>query len=216
MVDLKINAKRLVLKRKDLRQNTAALFEELAKDQNARDEFIRNPTGQLVSRVTKQTLPAQQISDANRILFAIMANDEFREWLDNYQTPRSTKKVTEAQFSRDFAEALLKFGDSDLLGALFKYASDGFGLPGFGPVAEQLVIGPDKAVATSPATPSTSDKSANSSQNFNSNTRQTGLNLGDRLNVDPAFMRAIINNLLAHARELKAAGKLTDLNNHLL
>jgi len=203
----KTSSSKLVLKRKDLRKNTATMFEALAKDQKAREEFIRNPVGQLVAKLGDKPLPKQQVSDANRILFAMMANDKFRKWLDDYEASPGGKPVTQEQFGRDFADALLKFGDSDLLRAVLKYASDGFGMPGF-EVMQQFVTGPDKSTFTSPATPSTSDKSLHSSQNFNN--KQTGFQFGDAFHVDPAFMRSVINQLITHAQELKAAGKIAD------
>jgi hypothetical protein len=201
---------KLVLKRQDLRKNTAILFEQLAKDKTAREEFIQNPVGQVVAKLTKQPLPRQHISDANRVLFAMMANEKFRKWLDEYEAQPGGKAVTQEQFGRDFAEALLKFGDSDLIRAVFKYASDGFGMPGFTDVAQQLITGPDKSAITSPATPSTSDKTLKSSQNFNN--KSTGFQFGDAFHVDPAFMRSMVEHLITHAQELKKSGKLADVN----
>ncbi|HSJ62955.1 MAG TPA: hypothetical protein VK922_03505 [Gemmatimonadaceae bacterium] len=198
--------KGLVLKRTDLRRNTAALFERLDRDPAAREEFIRDPTGKLATHIARRRLPRQHLSDANRVLFAMLANDEFRAWLDRYRARPGGRPVTEATFGRDFAAAVLKYGDSELLRALFKMAGDGYGMPGVSHVFQQLVVGPEKSVITSPATPSTSDKSAHSSQNFNN--KQTGIQLGDGAIVDPAMMRAITSQLIAHAKALKAAGKL--------
>src|SRR5262245_44140978 len=128
----------LVLPVKNLRENTAKLFTKLAERSEARDEFVRNPTGVLTQEVLNRKLPPQQISDANRILFAMLANDKFREWLDDYEARPYGQRVNPDQFSRDFAKAVLEFGDSDLLRAVFKNAADGFGQPG-SPSAEQLI-----------------------------------------------------------------------------
>ena len=193
----------LILKRGDLQRDTAALFANLREDASAREQFIKDPARHLSERVIKQQLPPQRISDANRVLFTMLANDGFRHWLDEYQANPSGKQVSQEQFGSDFAKAVLQFGDSDLLNALFKHAADGFGLPGIN--AQQLVTGPDKTVVTSPATPSTSDKSAKSSSNSN------GIQLGDPSLVDPAFFRAVIGQMITHAKELKAGGKLADV-----
>lgn len=199
----------LVLKRPDFRKNTAALFADLEKNPREREEFIRNPAGKLASRVTGERLPEQRVSDANRVLFAMMANDEFRKWLDTYDASPKGQRVSDQQFARDFASAVLRFGDSDLLRALFKHASDGFGIPGMGgPSAQQLVTGPEKTFITSPATPSSSSAKVESSQNFN----HSGFHFGDTRLVDPAVMRAVVEQLLTHARDLKARGVLADLN----
>ncbi|MFB9241939.1 hypothetical protein ACFFXZ_09710 [Massilia antarctica] len=198
--------KPLVLKKKDLIKNTEQLFERLENDDAARTAFIENPNGVLSGEVLKRTLPEQKISDANRVLFSMLANDRFREWLDDYEARPQGQRVTDAQFSKDFADAVVKYGDSDLIRALFQQAADGFGLPGFHDVAEQFVIGPEKSTFTSPATPSTSDKSANSSQNFNN--KSTGVQFGWGALSNPALLRAIIGQLIAHAKELQASGKL--------
>lgn len=198
--------KPLILKKADLRRNTAALFDRLAKDTEARDRFIHDPTGQLSAKVIKHKLSDQVSSDANRVLFAMLANEKFREWLGDYPArQKKGKKVTQDQFNHDFCNAVLKFGDSDLLRAVVKQAGD-FGLPAFSKVAQQLFTGPEQSAVSPAATPSTSDKSAKSSQNFN------GIALGDTTLVDPALLRAVIGQLLVHAQELQATGKLSDMN----
>lgn len=68
----------------DLRKNTELLFQQLESDDEARKAFIVNPTGILSTTLLKRALPEQEISDANRVLFAMLANDGFRDWLDNY------------------------------------------------------------------------------------------------------------------------------------
>jgi hypothetical protein len=196
----------LVLKEKDIRKNTEELFEHLGRDERARQDFIKNPTAALSEKIVKHKLPEQEVSDVNRVLFAMLANDRFRKWLDEYEASPGGKKVSEAEFSKDFANAVLQFGDSDLIRALFKQAGDGFGLQGFSKVAEQLFTGPEKSTVTSPATPSTSDKSAKSSQNFNNSS--SGLQLGLGGIVDPALVRAVISQLIEHAKQLQASGAL--------
>ena len=197
------NTGSLVLKRADLQRNTEALFTTLKEDNDARERFILDPTGHVAAEVVRHDLPPQRLSDANRVLFAMMANDGFRQWLDEYKSVRNGKAVTQQEFAGDFANAVVRFGDSDLLRALFKHAADGFGIPGIN--AEQLVIGPEKALVTPAATPSTSDKTAHSSSNANA------VQWGDVTRVDPAFMRAVIAQVIEYAKGLQAAGKLADV-----
>jgi hypothetical protein len=194
---------KLVLKREDIKRHTEALFAKLEGDADARQRFIQDPSGHVAAEVAQQQLPPQRLSDANRVLFAMLANDGFRQWLDDYESVRNDKPVTKAQFAADFAEAAARFGDSDLLRALFKHAADGFGIPGIN--AEQLVTGPEKTLLTPAATPSTSDKTAHSSSNANA------LQLEDMALIDPAFMRAVIGQMLEHAKNLQAQGQLADL-----
>lgn len=197
----------LVLKPAQLRSNAQALFEQLDKDPHASQDFIHNPAGVLTQKVTQKPLPQQQITDVNRVLFAMLANDGFRQWMDDYESAPGGKPVTQAQFSQDFAKAVLKFGDSDLIRALFQLAGDGFGLPGFGNSAEQLLIGPEKSVVTPAATPSTSDQTLKSSQNFNG--FATGMQFGFGGVVDAAVLRAVISQLVTEAKQLQASGQLS-------
>jgi hypothetical protein len=194
----------LVLKREDIKRHTEALFAKLEGDADMRKRFIQDPTGHVAADILSHQLPPQRQSDANRVLFAMLANDGFRQWLDEYESVRNGKQVTQEQFAGDFAAAVVKFGDSDLLRALFKHAADGFGVPGIN--AEQLVTGPEKSVITAPATPSTSDRTAHSSSNANA------LQFGDITRVDPAFMRAVIGQMIEHAKALQAQGRLADLD----
>lgn len=194
----------LVLKREDIKRHTEALFAKLENDADMRQRFIQDPTGHLASEIVRQELPPQQLSDANRVLFAMLANDRFRQWLDDYKSVRDGKPVTREQFAIDFAKAAAEFGDSDLLRALFKHAGDGFGIPGIN--AQQLVIGPEKSIATPAATPSTSNQTAHSSSNANA------FQPGDIAGIDPAFMRAIVGQMIEHAKTLQVAGQLADVD----
>ncbi|MGC0153737.1 hypothetical protein ACPRNU_14840 [Chromobacterium vaccinii] len=196
----------LVLPAAQLRSNAQALFAQLNKDAAARTEFIHNPAGVLATKVGQRQLPPQQVSDVNRLLFSMLANDGFRQWMDDYQASPGGKPVGEEQFSKDFAAAVLKFADADLIRAMFKLASDGFGLPGFGNSAEQLLIGPEKSLVTPAATPSTSDQTLRSSQNFNG--FASGLSLGFAGVVDAALLRTVIGQLVDQAKQMQAAGQL--------
>lgn len=202
----------LVLHHEELRVNTARLFDRLREDEEAQQAFIRDPARHVAEHVLNSELPDQHASDANRVLFEMLANDEFREWLDQYESSPGGERVSDEQFARDFAEAVLKFGDPDLLGSLLAHASNGGRVPG-GSVFQQFVTGPDRTFVTSPATPSTSDQSLNSSQNFNNNSSGFQFGLGDA--VDPAVMRAVTDQIISRAKELKQAGELANRQQHL-
>jgi hypothetical protein len=197
---------KLVLNREGLRNHAASLFDQLDKDDAAKQAFLNDPVGQLAGGIAEGNLPPQQISDANRLLFATLANDKFREWLDNYEARPNGQRVSDEQFARDYADALIKYGDSDLLQAALQHAANTGEAFGFDEVAQQLVTGPEKSVITSPATPSTSDQTLHSIQNFNN--KQSGVQIGDNDLVDPARLRAVTDLLVDKAKELKNAGQL--------
>lgn len=212
---VRASATPLVIKVKDLPQKTSVLFEKLAQDDTFQARFVSDPSGHVVSELLGQPLPTQQLSDANRVLFATLANDKFREWLEHYDNAPDGKRVSQETFAKDFAKAVLAHGDPDLLQALLKQSTYGHGVPGIGgEVFNQFVTGPDKTFVTSPATPSTSDQTLRSSQNFESssqsNSRTTGVFFGDASVINPAVLRSVLSQLISHAKALQAKGILAD------
>ena len=194
----------------------ATLFEKLDTDERARQRFIQDPSGLLSERVFQEKLPPQRASEANRLLFAVLSNERFLGWLDAYATRNQGRKVSKDEFNQDFAKALLEFGDHELVLSVLSHASVNQGLPGIGDRAQQILVNnaAGSVLITAVNTPSTSDQTAHSSQNFNSNSK--GVGFGDlRGLVDPALLRSVTEQLIARARELKAAGALADLSTRI-
>ncbi|SEM16226.1 hypothetical protein SAMN05444354_112142 [Stigmatella aurantiaca] len=199
----------LVLGRKAFRQSMVALFQDLDTDEKAQQRFIQDPAGIIMDRVFQEKLPPQRASEANRLLFSVLANKRFFRWMDQYANENKGRRVGKDEFNQDFAKALLEFGDHELLLSVVSNASTGFGIPGMGDRAQQILINnaAGTAVATPVNSPSTSDQTLRSSQNFN------GLGFGDLGQlVNPAILRSISEQLLARAQELKDVGALADLS----
>ena len=194
---------RLELPIEELQARTKQLFAELDEDPVARSEFLSNPVGRIAALYG---VKAEQQAEAagTRVLFAMLANDRFRTWLEAYPAERGGKPVDQKQFASDFAQALLDYGDRDIVDNLLHHAAQGYGVPGFEEVFQQLVIGPEKSIVTSPATPSSSSAKVESSQNF----EHKGFGLGEMSVINPAQMRAIMEQLIARAKNLSQAGKL--------
>ena len=57
----------------------------LENDERLVEEFVHNTCGVLTSRVTGYEVTRHQISEANRLLFAIISNDKLINWLKNYE-----------------------------------------------------------------------------------------------------------------------------------
>src|SRR5262245_33756403 len=100
----------LVLGRTRLRQRMAELFQRLDEDEKARRRFIQNPVGLIQERVFQEKLPAQRASEANRLLFSVLANEAFSGWLETYAAEHRGKRIDKARFHQDFARALVEFG----------------------------------------------------------------------------------------------------------
>ncbi|WP_434387372.1 hypothetical protein [Melittangium boletus] len=190
----------------------AGLFHQVDTDERARQRFIQDPSGLIMERVFEEKLPPQRASAANRLLFSVLANKKFLGWLDEYSTQNRGRRVSKDEFNHDFAKALIEFGDHELLLSVLSHAESGFVLPGLGDRANQFLINNAAgSIAVTPVnSPSTSDQTAHSSSNAN------GVGFGDlgRL-VDPAVLRSITEQLLAHAQELKESGALADLSTRI-
>jgi hypothetical protein len=126
----------LILKNQDLRDEVSGFFKALNTDESLRRVFFDNPS--LVLRTRLQSLRGvdltdQQDAQANRILFSVLSNDKFRAFLQEYQqrktdalerlvaSPGDKKAMLaldEQTIRREFAEALLRFGDTELLSNL--------------------------------------------------------------------------------------------------
>lgn len=195
----KKESQKLVLPIKDLRTRTTALFEKLSEDEKARNKFIKNPA-EAISQMWGVKLPKQEISDANRFLFCVLANDKMNKWLSSYDGYPGGKRVTDAQFARDFSDAITKYGDADLVHAALQQSAHGFGLGG----STWIAIGPGQVLTsdTASATDVRSSQNFQVSSQYNQNTTTAGKP------GDMAKWRALLSQLAAHAKLLKQQGSL--------
>jgi hypothetical protein len=194
---------KLVLKRADLRKNAITLFDSIDRDEKLKSRFIEDPVGILSEHVFHSKLPRQQASEANRLLFAILQNDAFVNWLGAYSVKNRGRKVPKQEFAQDFARAVIEHGDHIVLTTLLRNAIAGFRIPGID-VAEQGIINnaAGAVTVTSVNQRSTSDQSARSSQNFN------GVGFGFDV-VSAVAMRTLLEQLIGRAKRLAAQGELT-------
>lgn len=104
--------------------------------------LFENPVGLLAERLP--FLRDLRISDfrestANKFLFSVLSNNEFREWLQNYQiklnkiiddtwnmkearaTTFNVEAIDREKISHDAAEALLRYGDKEIIYNLLQY-----------------------------------------------------------------------------------------------
>ncbi|HEX9963502.1 MAG TPA: hypothetical protein VGB04_00790 [Allosphingosinicella sp.] len=188
-----------------LRERTKQLFSDLESPQ-ARTDFLTNPLRRIAALYD---LPVQEQKEASatRVLFSMLANDRFRTWLESYPSHENGKPVERSKFARDFAQALLDYGDDELIGNLLLNAANGHGFIGV-EVFQQFVTGPEKTFATPAATPSSSSAKVESSQNF----QHKGFGFGDFAAVNPAQLRAVMEQLIFRAKQLRDSGRLAVRN----
>ena len=123
----------LVLKYGDFREDVAGFFVSLNNDPELRRLFFENPT--LVIRTKLRSLSnvdltSQQDERANRMVFSALSNERFMSFLAEYQRRKAdairrylrspadeeaAAELDERQIRREFAQALLEYGDRELL-----------------------------------------------------------------------------------------------------
>ena len=125
----------LVLKHDNLRDSVASLFELMNEDSSLRQTFINNPSQVVLGSILPKNvdMPSpQRVSEANRFLFSLLANDEFRDWARNYQGHLNEQmasgrlkpeNVDKMKLAQDMAEAFGRYGDTSLLVSLGNQAA---------------------------------------------------------------------------------------------
>src|SRR5207244_6841427 len=110
---------RLVLPHKEMAAKAQAYFKRIGKDKEAQKAFVENPTKHLIEEVLPaeyaKKISPQRVSNANRFLYAAIANVKFRTWVQEYQKELATKKVDRAQRYKDISKALVQAGDPALI-----------------------------------------------------------------------------------------------------
>ncbi len=149
---------RMVIRKREFRSKMLALFDELERSERKMQAFVRNPTKVLATVFDEEFSPFRQ-SESNRLLFSMLANDKFRRWLDRYANAKRKQTVTDNVFAQEFAKAVIKYGDDNILLAVLRNQGESIRLPGMGHQFKQLVINnPAKqTAATDVCTPSSCD-----------------------------------------------------------
>lgn len=195
----KDSSDRLEIRPEGFRRNIIDLLERVHVDEYTMTSFIQNPVDLVTNRVMARELPPQQVSEANRLLFALIANDEMRDWLDTYEANNQGKRLNKEEFAVAFAKKINELDDENILIALVSNAAVGNGIPGFTDVMYQCVVRetPNKdSVACTPVA------------------KDTTSFLGTMLNPD--ILRSITEALIVRAKELSASGQLANLSNQIL
>ena len=126
----------LVVSRPEFSQSLRRLMDDLLTDRTISTRLSHDPFGTISSYFsdTIGTPNVQQLSDANRLIFSVLANDDFRTWVEDFNrtlserfdlsSPPSLDKVA---IRKEVAEALLRHGDKDIVSALLSTPSPSVG-----------------------------------------------------------------------------------------
>jgi hypothetical protein len=191
-------SRRLAVTPKGMRNNLIVLYERLEKSERLRDSFISDPTGHISRRVMQKRLPRQQVSEANRLLFSLLANEKMVRWLKNYRQVSGRGKIDRQKFALDFAKQVQRLGDDNIMAGVIANAARGYGIPGLTNVAYQCVVNETPNKYDCACTPVSKDS------------------IPADLGVRPELVRSMTRHLIRHATDLAAAGKLTDLTAEIL
>ncbi|MCA3554163.1 hypothetical protein [Aestuariivirga sp.] len=182
----------LTIDRGQMRERLAALIKQIETVPEMREQFLLDPAGTLSEEVTGASAGRHQLSEVNRLMFAILANDELVKWIADFE-PRRKHAAREA-FVASFAKKVAELGDATVLGAILSNAAVGNGFPGVGPVAYQCVSNETTGKKSCTCTP------------------VAKASLGREYGIDPATLRSLSEALVDRAKELARTGQLEQLN----
>lgn len=182
----------LTIDRGQMRERLASLIKRIEEVPEMREQFLLDPAGTLAEEVTGIGATRHQLSEVNRLMFAILANDDLVEWIAEFE-PRKKHAAREA-FIENFARKVVEVGDTTVLGAIISNATVGNGFPGIGPVAYQCVSNETTGKRSCTCTP------------------VAKASFGREFGIDPATIRSLSESLVERARELARTGQLEQLN----
>ncbi|MET8141462.1 hypothetical protein ABZU32_14240 [Sphaerisporangium sp. NPDC005288] len=191
--------------------NLRSLYSTMMTNNSMQAQFIQDPSGVLAQYGMRYTMPADATTAANRLLFSILSNSGFREWLRSYAAQHMGTRVPPYQAANDISAAIRRFADPNLITAMVESATVGQPIPGggFGPLANQLIV--NNAAGSVFVTPVSSANEAKSSQNFSG----TGESLGPPSVISSALLRQLAERLTTRAQQLSQAGVLSDLRQEI-
>ena len=116
----------LVVNGISLRKRISDLFDELQKNPELALVFIRNPITVLESKLLPEFEDADEelINAANQLLYSVLTNEKFMNWLEKYQTKivnqyNETGKIpSKKTILQAFAKGILENGDPKILSDL--------------------------------------------------------------------------------------------------
>ena len=188
-------SRKLELRSPQLRNNMLALLEKVRDDERAREAFVNNPTKAIASKVTLATATPRQVSESNRLLFALLANDRMREFMARFEPRGSNATTSKQEFATAFAKEVASLNDDNIVVALVGNALVGNGIPGLSNLAYQCVSNETTGKSSCACTPV-----AKNQARFGENA------------IDPATIRALSEALTARAKALVRQGVIANLD----
>jgi hypothetical protein len=128
----------LILRAADLDAKLTALGDKLVSDRTFRELYVNDPARVILKSVfPDQSVPAAEVNRGNRLLYALLSNERFTTWAQQYSTElvqkanevtresnpekalREYLAVTDREkIHREVATAVAEFADTELIAAL--------------------------------------------------------------------------------------------------
>ncbi|MFH9871607.1 hypothetical protein ACH4NT_36720 [Streptomyces lydicus] len=128
----------LILRAADLDARLTALGDKLVSDRSFRELYVNDPARVILKSVfPDQSVPAAEVNRGNRLLYALLSNERFTTWAQQYSTElvqkanevtresnpekalREYLAVTDREnIHREVAMAVAEFADPELIAAL--------------------------------------------------------------------------------------------------
>ncbi len=99
-----------------------ALFKAMSTDFLLREQFVTDPAQIMAEYVTGSSLPEDAADVSNQMLYAVLSNGRFLQWLVRYAQRANGQATTSSTFAVDFAQAVSAYGDRQVVGALIRSA----------------------------------------------------------------------------------------------
>lgn len=189
----------LELRPPELRKNMIALLEKVENDKQARQAFIDNPTKVMISKVAHVKASASQVSESNRLLFALLANDKMLDFLAKFEASTTNRKAAKLEFAAAFASKIAELKDENITIALLGNTLVGNGVPGLSQIAYQCVTNETTGKTSTACTP----------------VAKNSIDISNSLVIDPETIRALSEALVARAKKLAKAGAIANLNQRI-
>ena len=186
---------RLVLKERELAPKINKLFQKLARDAKARKAFVEDPCSILIREVLPPRyakISKPRIANANRLLYSLQSNDGFRKWVNSYQRGLTRKnRVDKGKVMHDWAVAIAEYAAPPFFMAILLDATVKVEKPEVAIVIVASIVG---LLDGNPV--------------FMYQSIQDVSTKPPSAQITPAQMRAISQQLISHAKQLRKTGKL--------
>ena len=125
----------LLITTSDFQSRVDQTFQQIQNDPGVKQLWLQNPVETFAKGLlSEDEFEPQFVSDSNRLFFSCLANDNFRNWLANYQNSvisqaqaNNTYILDRGKMLQDIAQAMITNGDQNIMFSLLAFQSPNLG-----------------------------------------------------------------------------------------